>query len=290
MTPVPLPPARLPGRYGDAVPPAPPEPIASTANPRVKALVRLRDRRERDQTGLFLIEGYRELRRAVAGGVTLAEVWCCASLYLGENEEALVAAAQEGGAEIVPVAEGPFRKASYRDRPEGLLAVARQFPTGLERLTLGPDPLLLVVEGIEKPGNLGTMLRTAEAAGAAAIIVCDPTTDPFNPNVVRASLGTLFSLPLAVADTPTALAWLHGRGIRTVATTPSATRPHWEADLTGAVAVVVGSEQYGLSAAWLQGATEQVLIPMPGTVDSLNAAMAAGVVLFEAVRQRLTSR
>ncbi len=184
------------------------------------------------------------------------------------------------------MAEAPFRKASYRDRPEGLLAVARQFPTGLDRLDLGPAPLLLVVEGIEKPGNLGTMMRTAEAAGAAALIVCDPTTDPFNPNVVRASLGTLFSLPLAVADTPDAIAWLHGRGIRTVATTPAATKPHWEADLAGAVAVVVGSEQYGLSAAWLQGATEQVLIPMPGTVDSLNAAMAAGIVLFEAVRQR----
>jgi TrmH family RNA methyltransferase len=273
-------------RYGEAVPA---EAITSTANPRLKGLVRLRDRRERDRSGLFLIEGYRELRRALDGGISLAEVWCCPDLYLGENEAALVAAARGSGAEIVEVAEAPFRKASYRDRPEGLLAVARQFPTGLDHLALGPAPLLLVVEGIEKPGNLGTMMRTAEAAGAAALIVCDPTTDPFNPNVVRASLGTLFSLPLAVADTPGAIAWLHQRDIRTVATTPAATRPHWEADLTGAVAVVVGSEQYGLSAVWLQGATEQVLIPMPGTVDSLNAAMAAGIVLFEAVRQRLAS-
>jgi TrmH family RNA methyltransferase len=268
------------------VPPAPSEPITSTANPRLKALVRLRDRRERDRTGLFLIEGYRELRRAIDGRVGLAEIWCCPSLYLGQNEAALVSAAGAGGAEVVEAAEAAFRKASYRDRPEGLLAVARQFPTGLDRLEPGPGSLLLVVEGIEKPGNLGTMLRTAEAAGAAGVIVCDPTTDPFNPNVVRASLGTLFSLPLAVADTAGAISWLHARGIRTVATTPAAARAHWEADLTGAVAVVVGSEQYGLSAAWLEGAGEQVLIPMPGTVDSLNAAMAAGVVLFEAVRQR----
>ena len=275
--------------YGEVVPPAPVEPITSTANPRLKGLVRLRDRRERDLSGLFLIEGYRELRRALEGGVSLAEVWCCPALYLGQNETALVESARAGGAEIVEVAEAPFRKAAYRDRPEGLLAVAHQFPTGLDRLDLGPTSLLLVVEGIEKPGNLGTMMRTAEAAGAAALIVCDPTTDPFNPNVVRASLGTLFALPLAVADTPDTIAWLHARGIRTVATTPSATQPHWQADLTGAVAVVVGSEQYGLSTAWLQGATEQVLIPMPGTVDSLNAAMAAGVVLFEAVRQRLSS-
>ncbi|MFH1330572.1 MAG: TrmH family RNA methyltransferase [Actinomycetota bacterium] len=275
-----------PGGYGERVPPDPTEPITSTANTRLKGLVRLRERRERDRSGLFLIEGYREMCRAVEGDVGLTEVWCCPALYLGKNEERLVDAARARGAEVVTVAEAPFRKASYRDRPEGLLAVARQFPTGLDTLDLGPKPLLLVVEGIEKPGNLGTMMRTAEAAGAAALIVCDPTTDPFNPNVVRASLGTLFSLPLAVADTPRALAWLRTRGIRSVATTPAATRAHWEADLTGAVAVVVGSEQYGLSVAWLQGASEQALILMPGTVDSLNAAMAAGIVLFEAVRQR----
>ena len=188
------------------------------------------------------------------------------------------------------MAEAPFRKASYRDRPEGLLGVARQFPTGLEGLQPGPDPLLLVAEAIEKPGNLGTMLRTAEAAGAAAVVVCDPATDPFNPNVVRASLGTLFSLPLVVADTTAAIAGLRRLGIRTVATTPGASTPHWEADLTGPVAVVVGSEQYGLSAAWLAAADRQVLIPMPGSVDSLNAAMAAGIVLFEAVRQRAVAR
>jgi TrmH family RNA methyltransferase len=263
-----------------------PEPITSPANPRIKRLVRLRGRRERDESGLFLIEGYRELRRALAAAVEVAELYCCPALYLGENEPGLVEAAAAAGAEVVAVTESPFRKASYRDRPEGLLAVARQFPTGLERLRTGPDSLLLVVEGIEKPGNLGTMLRTAEAAGAAAVVVCDPATDPFNPNVVRASLGTLFSLPLVVGDTPGAIARLRELGIRTVATTPSASMPHWEADLTGPLAVLVGSEQYGLSAAWLAAADRKVVIPMPGSVDSLNAAMAAGIVLFEAVRQR----
>ena len=263
-----------------------PEPITSPANPRIKHLVRLRERRERDQSGLFLIEGYRELSRALEGGVELTELYSCPSLYLGEHEGALVEAAIAAGAELIPVAESPFRKASYRDRPEGLLGVARQFPTGLERLQPGPDPLLLVVEAIEKPGNLGTMLRTAEAAGAAAVVVCDPATDPFNPNVVRASLGTLFSVPVVVGDTPGAIARLRALGIRTVATTPSASLAYWEADLTGPVAVVVGSEQYGLSAAWLEAADLRVVIPMPGSVDSLNAAMAAGVVLFDAVRQR----
>ena len=248
--------------------------------------MRLRTRRHRDRSGLFLIEGYRELRRAVDGDVEIVEVFTCPELYLGDNEEGLVERMAAGGAEVVEVSAAPFRKASYRDRPEGLIAVARQFPTGLERIELGDDPLLLVAESIEKPGNLGTMLRTSEAAGAAAVIVCDPTTDPFNPNVVRASLGTLFRVPLAIATTADAVAWLRRHGVHTVATTPGAARPHWETDLTGSVAVVIGSEQYGLSETWLEAADFQALIPMPGSVDSLNAAMAAGIILFEAARQR----
>lgn len=265
------------------------EPITSPANPRIKHLVRLRERRERDRSGLFLVEGNRELRRALEAAVELIELYSCPALYPGEDESALVEAAVGAGAELVLVAEAPFRKASYRDRPDGLLGVARQFPTGLDRLEPSADPLLLVVEAIEKPGNLGTMLRTAEAAGATAVVVCDPATDPFNPNVVRASLGTLFSVPLVVGDTPGVIARLRALGIRTVATNPSASRAHWEADLTGAVAVVVGSEQSGLSAAWLEAADLRVVIPMPGSVDSLNAAMAAGILLFEAVRQRATA-
>ncbi len=262
------------------------DPVTSTSNPRIKQLVRLRNRRHRDRSGLFLIEGYRELSRAADGGVEILEVFTCSQLYLGNNEQPLVDRLATQGADIVEVAETPFRKASYRDRPEGLIAVARQFPTGLDRIQLGTDPLLLVAESIEKPGNLGTMLRAAEAAGAAAVIVCDPTTDPFNPNVVRASLGTLFCLPLGVTSTSDVIAWLRRHGVRTVATTPGARRPHWETDLTGSVAVVVGNEQYGLSAAWLEAADYQALIPMPGSVDSLNAAMAAAIVLFEAARQR----
>jgi TrmH family RNA methyltransferase len=260
--------------------------IVSATNPYIKSLVRLRDRRERDQTGLFVIEGFREIRRALEGPVEIVDIFTCPELYLGGNEVALVAAAAIQGARVRPVAEGPFRKASYRDRPEGLLAVARQFSTALDDIQVDSASLLLVVEAIEKPGNLGTMLRTAEAAGVAGVIVCDPATDPFNPNVVRSSLGTLFSVPLGVGTTSETIAWLRGRGLRTVATTPSATLPHWRADLTGPLALVIGSEQYGLSGEWLASADERVVIPMPGSVDSLNAAVAAAVVLFEASRQR----
>ncbi len=263
-----------------------PETITSATNPRIKGLVRLRVRRERDQTGLFVIEGFREIRRALEGPVEIIDIFTCPELYLGGNEVALVAAAALQGAQVWTVAQTAFRKASYRDRPEGLLAVARQFPTTFDTLVVGPSPLVLVVEAIEKPGNLGTMLRTAEAAGAAAVIVCDPATDPFNPNVVRASLGTLFAVPLAVGTSAEAIGWLKAQRIRSAATTPGATIPHWEADLTGPLALVIGSEQYGLSSQWLAAAEVRVVIPMPGSVDSLNAAAAAAIVLFEAVRQR----
>ncbi len=264
------------------------EPITSPQNDRIKALVRLRNRRERDRTGRFLVEGYREVRRAVEAGLDIDELYTCPALYLGSDEPRLARLAEEAGATLFEVADAPFRKASYRDRPEGLLAVVRQFDIDPASLDPGPDPLFLVAESIEKPGNLGTMLRTAEAAGAAGLIAADPTTDPFNPNVVRASLGTLFRVPLAVASSSEALTWLNDRGIRTVAATPHADTPHYDLDLRGPVALVVGSEQYGLSEEWLVGADHRVVIPMPGSVDSLNAAMAAGILLFEAVRQRIS--
>lgn len=265
------------------------ERITSTQNPRVKDLVRLRDRRHRDRTGEFPIEGYRELDRAVGAGIDLVTIYVCPSLFLGPHEPDLLRAAEAAGAEVVELAEEPFRKVSYRDRPEGLLGVARTFDTGLDRVDLSGEPLVLVVEAIEKPGNLGTMLRTADAAGAA-VVVCDPSTDPFNPNVVRASLGTLFTVPVAIGATSRVIDTMREAAIRVVATTPHTSRLHWEADYRGGVAVAIGSEQYGLSDAWLMAADATVKIPMAGSADSLNAAMAAGVVLFEAVRQRSPAR
>lgn len=263
--------------------------ITSLQNERIKDLVRLRDRRHRDRTGRFVIEGYRAVRRALDAGLPLEDLYTCPDLFLGENEGTVIDDAAASGAEVFEVAEGPFRKAAYRDRPEGLLAVACQFPTSLDRIRLGPSSLVLVVEAIEKPGNLGTMLRTADAVGTDGVVVCDQTTDPFNPNVVRASTGTLFTVPLAVAPTQVTIDWLREAGVGIVATTPDTDELVWDADLTGPVAVVVGAEQFGLSPAWIERADVRVRIPMAGTADSLNAAMAAGVVLFEAARQRRLS-
>ncbi|MEX1005042.1 MAG: RNA methyltransferase [Acidimicrobiia bacterium] len=260
--------------------------ITSLQNDRVKDLVRLRERRHRDRTSQFVIEGYREIRRATDAGVAMTTLHTCPSLFLGPNEHALISELESAGIEVSELAEEPFRKVSYRDRPEGLLVVAPQFDTELTALRTERAPLLLVAESIEKPGNLGTMLRTADAVGADGVIVADATTDPFNPNVVRASTGTLFTVPLAVTTSEQTIAWLVDRGVAIVATTPDTDTDLWDADLRGPVAMVVGSEQYGLSEAWLEASDIRVRIPMAGMADSLNAAMAAGVVLYEAVRQR----
>jgi TrmH family RNA methyltransferase len=164
--------------------------------------------------------------------------------------------------------------------------VAPQWRRELADLALGPRPFVLVVEAIEKPGNLGTILRSADAAGVDAVVVCDPVTDIFNPNVVRSSTGVLFSVPLAVADGPAVLAWLRSKGIRVVATTPDTPHLYTQADLRGPLAIVMGSEQYGLSKFWLEKSDLLVRIPMAGQADSLNVAMATIITLFEAVRQR----
>jgi RNA methyltransferase, TrmH family len=258
--------------------------VTSMTNPGVKRVVKLRNARARREAGLFVVEGFREVTRAVDSHVEIEELWVCPELFLGENEDELIA---RSGIEAIEVASDPFVKMSYRDRPEGLLAVCKQFDTSLERIELGVRPLVLVVESIEKPGNLGTMIRAAGAAGVDAVVVCDPATDVFNPNVVRSSIGTSLVVPVAVTDTDDAIEWLQGNGVTICAATPHTTTPVWDAPLGERVAIVVGSEQYGLSMPWLEASDVDVRIPMPGEViDSLNAAASAAILLYEAVRQR----
>ncbi len=264
----------------------PAEKITSLQNPRVKQLVRLRERRARDEAGLFLIEGYREVRRALERNVKLTELYFSPDWFLGENEPALLTQAHQAGAQLFELSKEAFAKVAYRERPDGLLAVAPQWQRSLDELTLNPTPFLLVCESIEKPGNLGTILRSADAAGCDAVIVCDAVTDIFNPNVVRASTGVLFSVPVVLASSQQVQTWLRARGIRAVATTPAATLLHTACDLRGPLAIIMGSEQYGLSDFWLQNSDQRVRIPMAGQADSLNVAMATIITLFEAVRQR----
>ncbi len=261
--------------------------ITSLQNPRVKQVVKLSKRPARDEAGLLLVEGYRELKRALDNGWKPAALYYCPALFLGHNEPTLIERCGESGAELCECSEPVFAKMAYRDRPEGLLAVGPQVRAALRDLQMAvPAPLIIVAEAIEKPGNLGTILRSADAAGVNAVIVCDQCTDINNPNVVRASIGTLFALPVVEASSEEALEWLRARRIQIAAATPHASQEHTEADLTVGTAIIVGSEQYGLSERWMKQADVQVRIPMLGQADSLNVAAATTILLYEAVRQR----
>lgn len=264
--------------------------ITSPQNPRVKNIVRLRERRERDRSDLFLIEGYRELRRACDGNIKIEEIYFCPELFLGENEEDLIEDCEKRGAKLFRCLPGIFQKISYRDRPDGLLGVGVQMKKNLGDLQWEKPPLLLVAEAIEKPGNLGTILRSSDAVGVDGLIVCDRCTDLHNPNVVRASVGTLFTVPVVETTGDETEAWLQENKIQVLAATPSATLEFTEVDLTGPLAILVGTEQLGLSSRWMEKADIQVRIPMRGVADSLNVAMAATLLLYEALRQRNSSK
>ncbi len=258
--------------------------ITSTANPRVKAVAALRNRRDRDASGTFPIEGRRAVERALAAGWPLTDAYVAPEL-LDEAGRRTLALLTDSGVRITELGIDAFHKAAYRRHPDGILAIGAIPDLGLDELDVGAQPLILVVEAIEKPGNLGAMLRTSDAAAVTAVLVADATADPWNPNTVRASQGALFSVPLAMATSEEAATWLDERRIRIVATRLDTTaRAPWAIDLTGPVAIVVGSEHAGLSNAWR--GRETVHIPMAGTIDSLNASVAAAVIVYEALRQR----
>jgi TrmH family RNA methyltransferase len=259
--------------------------ITSPQNERVKDLVRLRDRRHRDRSGTFPVEGARETARALDAGVELREAYVCPGL-LQRDARAVVGRLEDAGLPIVELAEPAFRKASYREAPDGILVVASAWSHRLEDLELADEPLLLVIDGLEKPGNVGALLRTADAAGATAVFLTGAGTDVFNPNVIRASMGSVFARPVVPAAVPDLAAWLAARSIRVLATSPGAERAFWDADLRGPTAIVVGSEHRGLEADWLSAADLRVRIPMRGMADSLNVATAGALLLYEALRQR----
>lgn len=264
--------------------------ITSIQNPRIKDAMHLWDKRERDRRSQFLIEGYRELLRAVDSGHPIQSLFICPDLFLGENEDALIQRIIASGAALYICTDAVFRKLSYRDRPDGLVAVAPMQRRTLKDLQAKLEgkkkPLLVVAEAIEKPGNLGTILRSADAVGADGLIVCDRCTDIHNPNVVRASVGTLFTVPVVEAEGAETLEWLKQQKISILAATPSAKHSFTEVDMAVPLAIVVGTEQLGLSDQWLQKADIQVRIPMHGVADSLNVAMATTLLLYEAIRQR----
>ena len=269
--------------------------ITSAANPRLRSLVSLRRRRVREETGTTLVEGHEELSLALASGVRPQILFVCPELFspagraghqeIGRQAD-LVQHARQLGAEVVQLSRSAFEKVAYREGPDGLLAVVPAVGRALSTLDTGPHDLVLVAQRVEKPGNLGAMLRTADAAGVSAVVAADPVTDWGNPNVVRASKGTVFAVPVAAATTAETLAWLAANHVLLVVTTPDTDLLYTDADLTGRVAVAVGAEKHGADDALMDAAAYRVRIPMQGKANSLNVAASAAVVLFEVLRQR----
>jgi TrmH family RNA methyltransferase len=280
--------------------------ITSPTNPHIKAVVRLADRRTRDELRRTVVEGVREVGLALAAGVAPVEAYVCPELIAGPEAERaarhLTAIAATGMTELFYVTPPVFERMAYRGGSGGLLLVIAYPHRSLDALTFRAAPFVVVVEEAEKPGNLGAVLRTADAAGVDALIVPTPLetgflprnpvstvstgTDPHNPNVIRASLGAYFTVPVVAAPAGEAIAWLRQQGIAIIATTPAAEALYTAADLTGPVAVVMGSEAWGLSETWLAAADVRVRIPMAGQVDSLNLSAATALVVYEVVRQR----
>ena len=261
--------------------------ITSPSNPRLKALTALRRRRTREETGRTLIEGFEELSLALGAGVLPEALYYCPELMLdARSQERVVDEVRRDGVETVQVSRTAFERAAYREGPDGFIAVVRSVLRSCSELAVGPNALTDHGQGVEKPGNLGAMLRTADAAGAEAVVAADPVTDWGNPNLVRASKGTVFSVPVASDSTADTLAWLDANGIALVATTPDTDLLHTDVDYTGPVAIAVGAEKYGLTDEVLEHAAYKVRIPMVGKANSLNVATSAAIVIYEAVRQR----
>jgi TrmH family RNA methyltransferase len=265
-----------------------PEHITSLQNRRVKDAVRLRDRRGRERQGRFVIDGARELCRAIEGGVELDEVFWCEPLCASQPSKAALAAARASGATVISVTPDVFAKLAFGDRVEGLVGVGRtpQRTLADSAQTLPDRPLVTVLEGVEKPGNVGAVVRSADAAGMAAVILADAGTDVFNPNAIRASLGALFTLPVCSATTGETLAWLREQGLQIVAARVDGGVPHIEVDFTRPTAIVLGSEATGLSDLWRADDVVAVRLPMRGVMDSLNVSATAAVLFYEALRQR----
>ncbi len=262
-----------------------PAAITSTRNPRVTATAALRDRRARDEAGLTLVDGVRELSRALDGGARIGEVFVDTASLSAEGH-AVAERARGAGATITSVGPTVLERLAYGDRSEGLVATVAIPDLGLAALELPPDPLVVVLEAVEKPGNLGAVLRSADGAGADAVILADPRTDPFNPNAVRASLGTIFATRLAAAPSGEVRAWLAAAGIQILAARVDGAVGYTDADLRGPCAVVLGSEADGLTGEWSGDGVTAVRLPMLGVADSLNVSITAAVLLYEARRQR----
>ena len=264
--------------------------ITSTSNPRIKNILKLQSgSRERREQNLFVIEGYREIRRAMASGIEIQEIYVCPDFdKQGRSEELL---ALDNHIQKFEVNKLAFARIAYREGSDGLVALAVTRNLNLSDLILSSDPIVLILESVEKPGNLGAIMRTADAAGIDVVIVCDPLADIYNPNAIRSGVGCIFTKQVVTCTTSEALEWLTKTKLKlfAAALTDKALTYH-TIDFRGPTAIVMGTEATGLSSEWLERSDVQIIIPMKGIADSLNVSTSAAVLVFEAVRQREQGR
>jgi RNA methyltransferase, TrmH family len=256
--------------------------ITSTQNPKVKSLLALEKPRERRKQQLFIVEGAKEVRLALGAGYKIGNIFFCEEIIdLTESGDLL-----RDDKLLVPVSREVFDKIAVRESTGGILAVAEQKTHRLDDIKLSTVPLILILEAVEKPGNLGAILRTADAAGVDAVIICDPHTDFYNPNVIRSSVGCVFTKQIASATSEETIHWLKKNNIQIFCTYLKASHPYHEIDYTKSSAIVMGTEATGLSDTWVKNSSTNIIIPMLGKIDSMNVSNAAAVVVFEAMRQR----
>lgn len=256
--------------------------ITSTQNPKIKSLLALEKPRERRKQQLFVIEGTKEVRMAMEAGYRIGNIFFCEEI-LDEKESGDLLKQDKL---LIPVSKDVFDKIAIRESTGGILAVAEQKLHRLQDIKLSANPLLLILEAVEKPGNLGAILRTADAAGVDAVIICDPQTDFYNPNVIRSSVGCVFTKQIASATSEETINWLNQQHINIYCTYLKASKPYHETDFTKPCAIVMGTEAAGLSDVWVKNSTANIIIPMQGKIDSMNVSNAAAVTVFEARRQR----
>ena len=257
------------------------EKITSARNERIRQVLELQEKsRTRRALGLFVVEGRRELEHCLEAGYELDSVFWCPEI-LPELPQELI-----GDVPVSELTAELYGRIAYRGGTEGLVARVKARPHTLEDLTLKDNPLIVVLESVEKPGNLGAVFRSADAAGADAVIICDPLTDLYNPNLIRSSIGGVFTVQSAVCDSASAISWLKARGMKILTAQLQDSSWYYDVDMKGATAIVIGTEATGLTEQWREAADAHIRIPMLGALDSLNASVSAAILLFEAVRQR----
>lgn len=256
--------------------------IISIQNPFIKSLVLLQEKaKSRKQTGTFLIEGVREISIAIKGGYTIETILFLPEL-ISENQTKKIAT----NAELIEISKEVYQKLAYRDTTEGILAVAKTKSMQLTDLKLSKNPLILVAEAPEKPGNIGALLRTADAANLDAVIIANPKSDLYNPNIVRSSVGCLFTNQIATGTTSEIITFLKDRQINIYCATLQNSTSYHNQDYTKPTALVVGTEATGLTEDWRLASNQNIIIPMQGEIDSMNVSVAAAILIFEAKRQR----